>query len=778
MIGDTISHYRIVARLGAGGMGVVYKAEDLKLPRLVALKFVAEDVSRDPQSLHRFEREARAACSLAHPGICTIHDIDDHEGRPFIVMELLEGKTFNTLIARTPLKLELILQLAIQIVEALDAAHAKGIIHRDIKPDNLFLTERGVAKILDFGLAKLALRCVSEVLGDAKDGSETLSTPISNSGFGVGTVAYMSPEQARGEEVDARSDIFSFGAVLYEMATGLQAFGGKPTAVVLHCILAEEPPPICSLNPQMPPDLQRIITKAIEKDRDIRYQNVSDLGTDLKRLKRDLDSGRIALRSGTQHRFVTGTSAAATRKKTAKPIRSLAVLPFVNENQDPQIDYLTDGITETIIHALAEIPKLRIQARSTVFRFKSKLDDPQGIGRELNVQAVLIGRLLQRDNVLSVSAELVDVLDGSRLWGGRFNRSEAEIFAMQDEIATEISQKLQLRLSSEQKKRLDRRYTRDLEAYHLYLQGRYYWNKRTVDGLIKAIDFFGRAIDRDPAFALAYAGLADCFHPLGAYRALSPKDAFGKAKATALKALGIDDRIAEAHTSLAMSILFYERNWPDAEQSFKTAIRLNPNYPIAYQWYAVYLMAMGRQEESLAAIRHAQELDPLSLPINTHLGWAFYFLRQYDRAEAQLRKTIDLDTNFVLVRFVLGQVLTQQGKYEEAISELNLALSQSPDLPSILSAIGYASALLGNKPKTVEILAQLRDLQNKRYVSPYEFALVHIGMADKDEAFACLEKALDDHSSWLIWIRMEPTFDLLRSDPRFAAIALRLGLTG
>ena len=774
MIGDTISHYRIVERLGAGGMGVVYKAEDIKLPRFVALKFVSEDLSRDPQLLHRFEREARAACSLVHPGICTIHDIDEYQGRPFIVMELLEGKTFHTLIAGTPLTIEELLQLAIQIAGALDAAHAKGIIHRDIKPDNLFLTDRGVAKILDFGLAKLTLSRVSEVLGDT--GAATLSTPTSSSGFGVGTVAYMSPEQARGEEVDGRSDIFSFGAVLYEMATGQKAFGGKPTAVVLHCILAEDPPPVRSLNPQMPPDLEWIITKALEKNRDIRYQNVSDLGTDLKRLKRDLDSGRIALGTGSRHRFATGAYGAAPRKKTAKAIRSLAVLPFVNENQDPQIDYLTDGITETIIHALAEIPKLRIQARSTVFRFKSKLDDPQGIGRELNVQAVLIGRLLQRGDVLSVSAELVDVLDGSRLWGGRFNRSQAEIFSMQDEIAAEISQKLQLRHSGEQKKRLDRRYTRDLEAYHHYLKGRYYWNKRTVDGLIKAIDFFGQAIDRDPAFALAYAGLADCFHPLGAYRALSPKEAFGKAKATALKALQIDDRIAEAHTSLAMSILFYEWNWLDAERSFKRAIHLNPNYPIAYQWYAVYLMAIGRQEESLAAIRHAQELDPLSLPINTHLGWAFYFLRQYDQAEVQLRKTVELDTNFVLVRFVLGQVLTQQGRYEEAISELDLALSQSPDLPSILSAIGYASSLLGNKPRTLEILARLRDLQTKRYVSPYEFALIHIGMDDKDEAFACLEKAFDDHSSWLIWIRREPTFDRLRSDPRLAAMALRLGL--
>jgi eukaryotic-like serine/threonine-protein kinase len=779
MIGDTISHYRIVARLGAGGMGVVYKAEDLKLPRFVALKFVSEDLSRDPQLLHRFEREARAACSLSHPGICTIHDIGDYQGRPFIVMELLEGRTFNTLIADGPLKLDLLLELAIQIAEALDAAHAKGIIHRDIKPDNLFLTEHGVAKILDFGLAKLALSRVSEVLGDARVEAETISTLTSSSGFGIGTVAYMSPEQARGEEVDARSDIFSFGAVLYEMATGQQAFGGKPTAVVLHCILAEDPPPIRSLNPQMPPDLERIITKALEKNCDIRYQSVSELRADLKRLKRDLDSGRITLGTCTTHPLITtGTSATASRKKTARAIRSLAVLPFVNENQDPQIDYFTDGITETIIHALAELPKLRIQARSTVFRFKSRRDDPQGIGRELNVQAVLTGRLLQRGDVLSVSAELVDVLDGSRLWGARFNRPQAEIFAMQDEIASEISQKLQLRLSGEQKRRLDRRYTRDLEAYHLYLKGRYYWNKRTVDGLIKATDFFGRAIDRDPSFALAYAGLADCFHPLGAYRALSPKEAFGKAKVTALKALEIDDRIAEAHTSLAMSIFFYEWNWPSAEQSFKRAIQLNPNYPIAYQWYAVYLMAMGRQQESLAAIRHAQELDPLSLPINTHLGWAFYFLRQYDQANGQLHKTIELDTNFVLVRFVLGQVLTQQGRYEEAISELDLALSQSPDLPSIISAIGYASALLGNKPKALEILARLRDLQTKRYVSPYEFALVHIGMGDKEEAFACLEKALDDHSSWLIWIRMEPTFDLLRSDPRFVAIALRLGLAG
>lgn len=341
---------------------------------------------------------------------------------------------------------------------------------------------------------------------------------------------------------------------------------------------------------------------------------------------------------------------------------------------------------------------------------------------------------------------------------------------MQDEIAMEISQKLQLHLSRDQKKRLDRRYSRDLEAYHLYLKGRYYWNKRTVDGLINAINFFGQAISRDPGFALAHAGLADCFHPLGAYRVLSPAEAFGKAKAAALKALEIDDRITEAHTSLAMSILFYEWNWTSAEQSFKRAIQLNPNYPIAYQWYAVYLMAMGRQDESLAAVRHAQELDPLSLPINTHLGWAYYFVREFDQAERQLRKTIELDENFVLARFVLGQVLTQQGRYEEAISELNSSLSQSPGLPSILSAIGYSAALAGNEAQALEILGQLGEQRTKRYVSPYEFALVHIGLADKNEAFAYLEEALADRSSWLIWLKVEPTFDLLRSDPRFAPL--------
>ena len=608
MIGDTISHYRILERLGSGGMGVVYKAEDTKLARFVALKFVSDDLIEDgPQLLQRFEREARAAGSLAHPGICTIHDIEDNHGHPFIVMEFLEGASFNTLISGKPLELELVLDLAIQIAEALDAAHTKGIIHRDIKPANLFLTARGVAKIVDFGLAKLSLSRVSEALGDSRAEGETISIQVSKDGL-VGTVAYMSPEQARGERVDGRSDIFSFGAVLYEMATGQQAFGGKPMAVVLHSILAEEPTPVRSLNPQIPPHLERIVRKALQKDREKRYQSASDLRADLKGLKRDLESGRITPGTSTPLPLTIGGSAmGVSRKRSARAIRSMAVLPFVNENRDSNIDYLTDGITETIIHALAEVPKLRIQARSTVFRFKARVDDPQGVGRELGVQAVLTGRMLQHGDALTVSTELVDVLDGSCLWGERFNRPQSEIFAMQDEIATEISQKLQLHLSREQKKRLDRRYSQDLEAYHLYLKGRYCWNKRTVDDLIKAINFFGQAISRDPGFALAHAGLADCFHPLGAYRVLSPAEAFGKAKAAALKALEIDDRIAEAHTSLAMSILFYEWNWASAEQSFKRAIQLNPNYPIAYQWYAVYLMAKGRQEESLAAVRHAQE---------------------------------------------------------------------------------------------------------------------------------------------------------------------------
>ena len=778
MIGETISHYRILERLGTGGMGVVYKAEDTKLPRFVALKFVAENLSHDPQLLHRFEREARAACSLTHPGICTIHDIDDYEGRPFIVMELLEGMTFSSVIAGKPVEIELLLALGIQIADALEVAHAKGIVHRDIKPANLFLTTHGAAKILDFGLAKLMLRRANEVLGADRADEDTISHATTSSLPGVGTVAYMSPEQARGELVDGRSDIFSLGAVLYEMATGRQAFGGKPVAVVLHCILAEGPESVRVMNPQVPGELERIIMKALEKDRSVRYQSASDLSADLKRLKRGLDSGRITLVEGqTPVPFpIAPQSTPKPRRKTSRAIRSLAVLPFVNENRDPQIEYLSDGITETIINALAEVPKLRIQARSTVFRFKSRLDQPQEIGRELNVQAVLTGRLLRRGDVLSVRAELVNVEDGTRVWGGHFERLESEIFAVQDDIATDISDKLQLRLSGEQRRRLNRRYTHDVESYHLYLKGRYYWNKRTVDGLMKAIDFFGQAIQRDANFALAYAGLADCFHPLGAYRALSPTDAFGKAKATALKALALDDHIAEAHTSLAMSDLFYDWAWAKAEQSFKRAIQLNPNYPIAYQWYAGCLMAKGRVGESLAAIRHARELDPLSLPINAHLAWAFYFIRDLEQAEVQARKTIELDPNFTLVRFVLGQVLRQQQRYPQAISEFEAALSESPGLPSIVSAIGHAAALMGDRTRAQEVLGQLRDLQGKRYVSPYEFALLNIGLGNKDEAFACLEKAFIDHSSWLIWMKMEPAYDPLRSDPRFAAMMRRVGL--
>jgi serine/threonine-protein kinase len=776
MIGKSISRYRILEKLGGGGMGVVFRAEDTKLRRLVALKFLPADLAKDPLALERFEREARAASALDHPNICTVYDFGEREGQSFIAMQYLEGETLKHRIAGKPLDVDQVLDWGIQVADALDAAHAKGIIHRDIKPANIFVTTREQVKILDFGLAKVTQTVQAKAASESSTIGVQEEHPTSP-GTMFGTVAYMSPEQARGEDLDARTDIFSFGVVLYEMATGREAFGGKPTAVVLHSILAEEPAPVRSLNPQMPADLDRIIAKTLEKNRDFRYQSISELRADLRILKRDLDSGRISSGSYTPHEFATpGPAAAARRKKSARSVRSLAVLPFVNENRDPAIEYFTDGITETLIHALAEVPKLRIQARSTVFRFKDRLNDPQGVGRELNVQAVLAGRLLQHGNVLSVRTELVDVTDGSCLWGARFDRPQSEIFDLQDNIATEISHKLQLRLSGEQKKRLDRRYTKDVEAYHLYLKARYYWNTRTVAGLIKAIELFEQAIGRDPRFALAYAGLADCFHPLGAYRVLSPDEAFIKAKATALKALEIDDRLAEAHTSFAMATLYYERNWPGAEQSFQRAIQLNPNYPIAYQWYSGCLMTQGRREESVAAIRHAQELDPLSLTINTHLGWAFYFTREFDIAEQQLRKTIELDRNFVLAHFVLGQVLTQLRRHEEAIAELELALSLSPGLPSILSAVGYSSAVAGNKPKALEMLAQLRALQAKRYISPYEFALIHAGLGEKDEALAFLEKGVEDHSSWMVWIGMEPTLDLLRSDPRFAAIARRVGL--
>lgn len=830
--GATLNHYRTVSKIGAGGMGEVYLAQDTKLDRKVALKILPADLAANQDRMRRFVQEAKAAAALNHPNIATIHEIGESDGVNFIAMEFIEGTTLREKIHQKQTDLRKLLRYLQHVAEGLAKAHAGGIVHRDLKPDNIMITRDGHAKILDFGLAKL-IEQQPVTGGDSSEVATAVMPQHSTPGTVMGTFGYMSPEQAQGKtkEIDQRSDIFSFGCILFEAATGKKPFEGESIIKSLHMVVYEPAPPIADFNPSAPAELQRIVRRCLAKDPDERYQSIKEVAIELKELRRELE-GAVALdttvppsiedsgqRPGDAE--TRSVSAASTQPASMKSegssaeyivsgikrhklaaviavaaliigsvglaaylharnsevaIESIAVLPFEIQNRDASVEWLSDGVTESIINNLAQLPNLRVSPRGTVFHYKGTQKDPLAVGKELGVRAVLSGRFLQTGDDVTISVELVDVRDNKQLWGDRFNHKASDALMMQQEISQQISERLRLKLSgTEQQKMMAKRNTTNPEAYQLYLKGKFYWNKRTGESLKQAAELYRQAIEKDPNYALAYSGLAEAYVLFSSYDVAPANDSMPQAKAAALRALEIDDSLAEAHTALGFYLSTYEWDRDGSEKEYRHAIELKPNYATAHHWLGADLSNVKRFDDSLVELRRAGELDPLSPIIGTNLGDTLVFARRYDEAIAQYKRSLVSNPDFGYAHRALGWAYGSKGMYPEAIAETRTAI----ELRNGSSAKGYLGLWLaraGKRDEALKLLDEVKQESARDYVQSYTLALIYIGLGDKEEALNYLEKHMSAHAETANQYAVAPELDDLRAEPRFKEMLKRMNL--
>ena len=754
--GSRLGPYEILAPLGAGGMGEVFKARDTRLGREVAVKVLPPAFASDPERLRRFELEARATAALNHPNILAIYDIGTHEGQAYIVEELLEGESLRERLRGEALPAGKAAEYGMQIASGLAAAHGRGIVHRDLKPENLFITKDGHIKILDFGLAKLLPK-------PSDQGSVVTSTVTHTSepGMLMGTVAYMSPEQVRGQALDYRSDIFSFGSVLYEMLTGRTAFGRDTPVETMAAILKEEPPEPTSIKASVPAPLSRAIAHCLEKRSEERFQSARDLGFALQTEAKELQELRAR----------PGDSA------MPGPIRSIAVLPLVIFSAEPEQEFFADSMTDAIITDLAKIGTLRVVSRTSVMRYKRTQKSIGEIARELNADAAVEGSVERAGDRVRIRAHLIRAATDEHMWADAYERDLGDVLVLQNEVARSIAREIQVRLTPEEHAILSSARRVDPEAYQLYLKGRYFWVKRTPESVTKAIGLFEQAIHADPTYAQAYGGLADCYMSLGFsfdVGSLPPTEAIPKAKAAIAKALEVTDSLAEAHNPLAFMKLNYDWDFPGAETEFKRALGFNPGNANVHHWYAHYLIVAGRSKDSLAESHRALDLDPLSSIMSVHLGWLYYYLHDYERALNQLHKTLELDPDYGLAYWYIGLVKEQQGAFEEALTALKRADELLKDNLVVKADLAHALAVSGRKADADKGLLDLLSMSRTRYVNPFEIGLIHIGLGLSDEAFQWLNRAYMERSDLVVYLRVDPRLDPVRSDPRFQEMVRRM----